>query len=120
MHDEMAFLFDMLSSATRVQQYIAGKTYQHFLADPLLQDAVVLRLSIIGEAAKRISTATRSSLPALPFDNMARMRDRLVHVYWRVDYQIVWDTATTHVPELIKHLQPRLQGAPPPGKGVGP
>lgn len=120
MHDETAFLFDMLSSATRVQQYISGKSYEQFLADSILQDAVVLRLSIIGEAAKRISTTTRSSLPALPFDSMARMRDRLVHVYWRVDYRIVWDTAVIHVPELIKYLEPRLHGAPRPGKGTGP
>lgn len=103
MHDETAFLFDMLSSATRVQQYISGKSYEQFLAD-----------------SKRISATTRSSLPALPFDSMARMRDRLVHVYWRVDYRIVWDTAVIHVPELIKYLEPRLHGAPPPGKGTGP
>jgi uncharacterized protein with HEPN domain len=104
MRDEVEFLSDMLDSALRVQKYVAGKTYSQFLADEVLQDAVLWRLSVIGEAGKKITPAQRGALPDIPFAKITRMRDRLSHVYWRIDYHIVWETATTGIPDLIKHL----------------
>jgi uncharacterized protein with HEPN domain len=104
MRSEADFLQDMLDSALRLQREIAGKSYAQFQGDETIQDAVVLRLIVIGEAAKKISPATRALLPQLPFDEIARMRDVLSHVYWRINYQIVWDTATRDVPEVIRHV----------------
>lgn len=111
MRNEVDFLQDMLDSALRLQREIAGKSYAQFLSNEAIQDAVVLRLIIIGEAAKKISPATRALLPQLPFDEIARMRDVLSHVYWRINYQIVWDTATRDVPEVIRHVAAHLGGA---------
>lgn len=104
MRGEDDFLKDMLDSATRLEREIAGKTYAQFLNDEAAQDAVVFRLIVIGEAAKKISPTTRASMPQLPFDAIARMRDVLSHVYWRIDYRIVWDTATRDIPEVIRHI----------------
>jgi uncharacterized protein with HEPN domain len=70
----------MLDSAERVQRELAGKGYPELLADETLQDAVVFRLLIIGEAAKKITQATRAAIPDVPFDDIARMRDVLTHV----------------------------------------
>ena len=118
MRGEADFLRDMLDSALRIQREIAGKTYSQFLGDETVQDAVVLRLIVVGEAAKKISRATRALLPQLPFDEIARMRDVLSHVYWRVNYQIVWETATRDVPDVIRHVTAHLAisggtGSPP-------
>ena len=108
MRSEADFLQDMLDSAERPQREIAGRTYAQFLSDETLQDAVVLRLIVIGEAAKKISPATRALLPQLPFDEIARMRDILSHVYWGINYQIVCETATRDVPEVIQHISAHL------------
>jgi uncharacterized protein with HEPN domain len=111
MRDEEALLRDMLDSALRIQREIGNTTYDEFVNDETLQDAVVWRLMVIGEAAKSISQATRLTLPGLPFDDIARMRNFMAHVYWRIDYKIVWDTATTDVSVLIQHLTPRVNKA---------
>jgi uncharacterized protein with HEPN domain len=114
MRGEAEFLRDMLDSAVRLQRELVGKSYAFFLADETLQDAVVLRLMIIGEAAKKISTATRATLAGIPFDEIARMRDVMVHVYWRINHRIVWDTAIQDVPVLIRELTTYLDSG-----GVG-
>lgn len=116
MRDERAYLWDMRESAQLATGYVAGKSREAFEADLMLQDAVVRRLSIIGEAAKKISPATRSQLPGLPFDEMARMRDVMTHVYWRVKLDILWDTAVDDLPRLIATLATILPADPPPGE----
>lgn len=112
MRDEKSFLWDMLDSARHVASYVAGKSFESFSADEVLQDAVIRRLSIIGEAAKKIPESTRTMLPALPFDAMSRMRDLMTHVYWGVKLEIVWDTATRDIPVLIR----AFEGLPPEKK----
>ena len=62
-----------------------------FLADPMTQDAVIRNLEIIGEAAKRVPEASRARAPHLPWREMAGMRDKLVHDYFGVDLELVWD-----------------------------
>ena len=104
MRGEVEFLRDMLDSAIRLQREIAGKDYAAFVADEVLQDAVVLRLLIIGEAAKKVSASTRALIAGIPFNEIARMRDVMVHVYWRINHRIVWDTAIQDMPILIREL----------------
>jgi uncharacterized protein with HEPN domain len=120
MRDEAQYLVDMLDSASRIQRHIQGVSYKEFPADETLQDAILWRLIVIGEAGKKISAAMRQSLPQIPFDNITRMRDRLAHVYRRIDYDIVWDTATNGISDLITHLVAHTRGATPPGGGGAP
>ncbi|HXE54425.1 MAG TPA: HepT-like ribonuclease domain-containing protein [Tepidisphaeraceae bacterium] len=94
----------MLDSALRVQKLISGRTFDQFIKDETLQEAVLWRFAVIGEAAGKIQPATRAAFPSLPFSEMVKMRNILAHVYWGINHQIVWDTATRDVPELIKHL----------------
>lgn len=110
MRGEAEFLRDMLDSAIRVQREIAGKDYAAFLADETLQDAVVLRLLIIGEAAKKISAPTRALIAGIPFNEIARMRDVMVHVCWRINHRIVWDTAIHDLPTVVRELTAYLDG----------
>ncbi len=77
----------------------------HFLASEDLKRAFVRSLEIIGEAAKQIPFDFRQRHPELPWRLMAGMRDRLVHDYGGVDYEIVWQTVTEDVPKLLDKLQ---------------
>ena|SRR5688572_25406784 len=117
MRDERAFLFDMAERARRVIEFIGGSSHDQFMANVLLQEGVIRQLEIIGEAAKRITPATRAQLPSLPFSAMAKMRDLVAHVYWGVNLEIVWATATNDMRPLIDAIEPLL---PPPGGGPTP
>src|SRR5437868_2170548 len=94
MRDEEEYLTDMVASARMAQQFISGKSKDEFLGDVILQEAVLRRLGIIGEAASRITSETRGEIPQLPWKDIIAMRDILIHVYFGVDLNIAWDAAT--------------------------
>ena len=93
----------MRDSAQIALDHLAGVTLDVFVLDVKLQDAVAYRLSIIGEAAGRVTATTRESL-ALPWRRITGMRHRLVHGYHEVKPAIVWDTVTKDVPPLIAQI----------------
>ncbi len=83
------------------------------LSDETLQRAIVRSLEIVGEAAKHVPQKYCDLHPEIPWRAIAGMRDRLIHGYFGVDYEIVWDVATTKVPELERHLSVLLGESPP-------
>lgn len=109
MRDEKAYLADMLESARVAADYIAGMTFEQFERDQRTQDAVVRRLEIIGEGARKILPDTRDTLPQIPFDEIVRMRNKMLHVYWRTDLRIIWETVVKDLPELIAILDDILR-----------
>jgi uncharacterized protein with HEPN domain len=113
MSRDEVYLLDILDAAQLALEYVRGKMREEFLADVQLQDAVIRRLAIIGEAAKRVSEATRESLPGLPWRQMAGMRNIIVHEYDDVDLSVVWDAVTRDLPPLVSELAQRL----PPAEG---
>ena len=105
MKSENAYLGDILESARLIQKYVSGTEQDEFEKDMLLQDALVRRLEIIGEATKHLSENFRLSRPDLPWKQMAGMRDVLIHDYDTVDLDLLWDTATQSIPALISQLE---------------
>jgi len=105
-----AYLLDILGSARAAVSYLSRKTQAEFLSDQQCQDAVIRRLEIIGEAARRVSQETRTAFPHLPWAEMVSMRNRMIHVYDDVDLGIVWDTVRTDLPELVHQLEPIVAG----------
>ena len=75
-----------------------------FVQDPTLCRAFVRSLEIIGEASKKIPADFRNSHPEIDWRGMAGMRDRLIHDYFGVDYELVWDVVRNRVPELRRQL----------------
>lgn len=107
--DERLYLTEILSAAERAIGYcVDGRAA--FFADPKTQDAVVRTIEIIGEASKQLSEATRQASPDIPWAKIARTRDRLIHGYYNVDLEIIWEIVQTELPRLRAAVAAVLQG----------
>ncbi|MDW7732247.1 MAG: DUF86 domain-containing protein [Methanolobus sp.] len=100
MKDDSVFLYHILDAIDQIEEYTAGITYEEFLEKRLIQDAVVRQLEIIGEATKNLSSDTTGYYPQIPWKEIAGMRDKLIHVYFGVDLEEVWNTAKRDLPGL--------------------
>jgi uncharacterized protein with HEPN domain len=102
--DESNF-FDIVDSAKLAVQYISEKSYEEFLADIKIQDAVIRRIEIIGEASNRISSEARNRFSHLPWKEMRGMRNLLIHEYDEIDLKEIWNTVKNDLPDLIKEIE---------------
>lgn len=98
-------LLDMLEAISRAQIYTDRVAYQDFIADIKTQDAVIRALEILGEASKGVSLSIKSSFPDMPWKNMAGLRDKLIHDYFGVNLDIVWEVATDKMSELSMQVK---------------
>ncbi len=105
------YLLDILEAARLAIAYLAGKTREEFLRDTQCQDAVIRRLEIIGEAARRLSEEARITLPHLPWAAIIGMRNLMIHQYDDVDLMVVWDTVKNRLSSLVNSIEPLV---PPP------
>jgi uncharacterized protein with HEPN domain len=107
------YIVQMLDRIGRLQSHLRGVSRATFLKSPLHQAAVVRELEVIGEAARQVSEGTRLLAPELPWQQMIGMRNRLIHGYFDVDYDIVWNVATREIHALEPKLEAlALQAAP--------
>ncbi|WP_309143902.1 HepT-like ribonuclease domain-containing protein [Oscillatoria sp. HE19RPO] len=84
---------------------MSGRSREDLASDLQLQDAIIRRLSLIGEAAKRVFEPTCDRLTTIPWSVINGMRNRLVHEYDGIDLDVVWDTALKSLPTLILELK---------------
>jgi uncharacterized protein with HEPN domain len=101
--DDLVYLRHIEEAISRILAFTAAGE-SAFREDLKTQDAVVRNLQVIGEAAKKVSAATRAAHPEIPWKSMAGMRDRVVHDYFGVSIEIVWDVVKNHLPALQKQL----------------
>ncbi len=99
-------LYDILECCDRVAEYIDGVSKQTFENNYQLQDALIRKIEVIGEATKGLSTDITAEDSDIPWKKMAGMRDRMVHQYFRADLDVVWKTVTVFVPQLQSQIQP--------------
>ena len=102
-------LRDIREAVRRIQTYTHAMTYDRFLSDIKTQDAVVRNLEIMGEATKGLTTELREKYPNVPWRGMAGVRDRLIHHYFGVNLDIVWDIVTVELPTLGSEIEAILQ-----------
>jgi uncharacterized protein with HEPN domain len=100
----LEYLRHILDEAEYLMNQTQGLTKDEFMRDATLKRAFVRSLEIIGEAAKKIPDDFRQRYGHVDWRAMAGMRDRLIHAYFGVDYEIVWDVVTTKVPTLYREI----------------
>lgn len=99
------FLKDIRDCVTRIIGYVGTMSQEEFFHDPKTIDAVMRNLAIIGEAAKKIPADARRKYPAVEWKKMAGLRDIVVHDYFGIDEDIIWDVVSVRIPELKRHLE---------------
>lgn len=96
---------DMLEFASKANAKAVATDHDAFLRDEDLQVVVSHWILLLGEAAARVDQAIRNDYPELPWQQMLGMRNRIVHEYFAIDTEVVWQTATTSLPPLIEQLK---------------
>jgi uncharacterized protein with HEPN domain len=94
------FLTDILDCMVKIDKFIKGMQYEEFVADDKTSSAVIRKLEIIGEAVKNIPMEVRNKYLEIPWKEMAGMRDKLIHWYFGVDYELVWKVIKEDLPNL--------------------
>ncbi len=107
--DDLTRLHHMQDAAREVIAFMSGKTRDDLANNRMLVLAVVKDLEIIGEAASRVSIECRARYPNIPWAVMVGMRNRLIHAYFSIDLDIVWDTVTNDLAPLIEQLESVIQ-----------
>ncbi|GMU83168.1 MAG: hypothetical protein AMXMBFR47_30390 [Planctomycetota bacterium] len=112
--DDRVRVEHMLEAARDVRQYATGRERADLDHDSMLLRAMTNAVQQIGEAAANMSDAGRARVPGLPWGQIVAMRHVLVHVYWGVDLDRLWATATGDIPVLIKVLEAACADWPMP------
>lgn len=112
MRDYKLYLRDILAALDSIEEFVAGMELDAFQADDKTTSAVMRKLQIIGEATKQIPSDIRRNHPDVPWKEMAGMRDKLIHFYFGVDYQLVWRAIKQRLPRIKPVLQKILQEWP--------
>ena len=102
--DELVYLRHILDAINTVEEYLQGVDEVKFKATRLLQDGAIRQIEIIGEAVRHISKDIRKTYPEIPWQDVAGMRDKLIHGYFGVDIEKVWDTAQEDLPVLKQQV----------------
>ena len=100
-----ALVYDILGAADMLNLYLHGQTRRRFDENPMLKDASVRQLSVIGEAVYQMSDAFKDEHAGIPWSAIEGLRHIVVHSYWTIDYNIVWNTARRDVSDLAKYLR---------------
>lgn len=107
----IVFIKHIQESIEQIEKYTQGLSYGEFCASQQIQDAVVRRFEIIGEAMKNIPEGFKKQHHEIAWREISSMRDILIHEYFGVNMEIVWDTAKKDIPKLKKQIVKLLKDA---------
>lgn len=96
------YLADIQEASQNISQFISGMAWEEFAQDQKTIYAVVRAFEIIGEASKKVPLSVRKRHPKVPWKQMAGMRDKLIHEYFGVNYEVLWKTAQEDIPPVQK------------------
>jgi uncharacterized protein with HEPN domain len=109
MKDHNIYLEHILEAINRIEMYIDEFNFEEFTKDFKTQDAVIRQFEIVGEAVNKLEENFLKRHPELPWDKMVAMRNKLIHEYFGVDIEIVWQTIHKRLPELKRSIQKALE-----------
>ena len=99
------FIEDIMESIGLIETYIGANSKEKLDNDQKLKDSIVRRLEIIGEAVKNIPDNFREKYPKVPWKKIAGLRDIIIHTYFDIDSDIVWDIIKKDLPDLKQNIQ---------------
>lgn len=102
----------LLEAGRQAISFVAGRLRGDLDSDPMLRRALKDCIQEIGEAASRVSADSRERVPQLPWNQMVGMRHRIVHVYYDIDSNALWEVATRDLPVLVDLLESAIEGWP--------
>jgi len=100
MKNPQIYLDHILTAIKKTETYVLNLNYDQFVIDEKTQDAIIRQLEIIGEAAGQLDEEFKIKYPNLPWQLMQATRNKLIHEYFDVDLEVVWETLQTDLPEL--------------------
>ncbi len=108
--DYRVYLDDILESVGKIKDYTAGYTRQRFAEDSKTVDAVIRNLMVIGEAAKHVPQEVRARHPEAHWREMIGLRNIVIHEYFGINLDVIWNVIKTDLPALEIHVREILQG----------
>lgn len=102
---DLVYLRHIRDAIQHVERYVQSVSKAEFFEEEMRQDAVIRQLSIIGEAAGDLSEEFRRDYPSIPWSDIYGMRNKLVHDYFGVDLEAVWDTIENDLPPLSRTVE---------------
>ena len=108
MKDDRIYLAHIRDAIERIDSFTSGG-HEQFMNEPMVQDAVIRNLEVIGEAVKGLSTDLRGANPDIPWQRIAGMRDVLIHHYFGVKLETVWQVLVEHLPNLKSRVNDLLE-----------
>lgn len=105
LREHLLFLQDIRSSCNKIMTYTNAYSRQTFFQSPMVYDATLHNITIIGEAVKQIPDAIRTQYPEIEWRNIGRMRDIVIHHYFGIDENIVWDVVQNKIPVLLEQVE---------------
>ena len=109
MRHEASLLKDILAAIGKIEGITAATPEESFFGDEVLQAAVLHHLTVIGEAVNRVSPKLRERHPEVPWRQIVAIRHRIVHAYFDLDWQILWDASRDDIPGLRKQISAILE-----------
>ena len=104
MMSDLFYLQNINDSIDKILNYTQNLTYEEFMDNSMVIDAVERNLEIIGESVKKLSVSLKNNYINIPFKQIAGMRDKLIHDYFGTDYKIVWNTIQNRIPEFKEQV----------------
>lgn len=111
MKKDKAYLQDILEAISDIEKFVKNITEREFHKDKEKQYAILKALEIIGEAAKNLSKELKAKYCKIPWRDIGGMRDKLIHMYFGVKLDLVWETINNELPELKKQIYKILKEA---------
>ena len=103
--DTGLYLKDILDAIEAIENFVEGMDFESFQKDDKTSSAVIRKFEIIGEATRNIPQDIRKAYPDIPWKEMVGFRDKLIHFYFGIKYEIVWDTIKSRLPELKTKIE---------------
>ena len=110
--DPKLYLDDIYDSARKILEYTKSLSPEDFTKSDMVFDAVIRNFEIIGEASRSIPSDLKAKYPSIEWTKLAGFRNILIHEYFGIDRDILWDVISNHLPLLIREIQRILEQEP--------